>query len=82
MHFRLEHGSYRPYFTSHQKQAKAITDCPGCSASLNLMVTHLEYHEARYVPVAALGSAVPVLLGESSLPFLLPASGKASSLGE
>jgi hypothetical protein len=76
MHFRLEHGSYRPYFTSHQKQAKAITDCPGCSASLNLMVTHLEYNEARYMPAAALG------LAESSLPFLLPAIGKASSQGE
>jgi hypothetical protein len=78
MHFRLEHGSYRPCFTSNRKQAKAITDCPGCSTSLNLMVTHLKHYAARYVPVAALSSAMPVLSGESSLSFLLPASGRAA----
>lgn len=48
MHFRLEHGSYQSFFTSSQNQVKAITDCPGCSASLNLMVTHI-------------GAAIPVL---------------------
>jgi hypothetical protein len=49
MHFHLEHGSYLPRFSAGQHQAKAITDCPGCSASLNLMVTHLELNDARYV---------------------------------
>jgi hypothetical protein len=65
MSFRLEHGSYRPHFASNQNQTKAITDCPGCNASLNLMVAHLERNDARYVLAAA--------LGESGSPFLLPA---------
>ena len=42
MHFRLERGTYRPYFASTQNNATAITDCPDCNASLNLMITHLE----------------------------------------
>jgi hypothetical protein len=78
MHFRFEHGSYRPCFTSSQKQAKAIADCPGCSASLNLMVTHLGFNDTRHVPTVALGVVMPVLTGESDLPFLLPAIAKAA----
>ncbi len=80
MSFRLEHGSYRPHFASNQNQTKAITDCPGCNASLDLMVAHLEGNDTRHVLAAALGAAVPILTQESGLPFLLPAIGTAAEV--
>jgi hypothetical protein len=43
MHFLLKHGSFRACYTSSQNHAQVITDCPGCGALLNLMVTHIEF---------------------------------------
>jgi hypothetical protein len=74
MHFRLEHGSYCPYFTSDQNKAKLIDDCPGCGTSLNLMVTHLEFKNAPNVPTAARRATMPLFMGENERPFLLPAT--------
>ncbi len=78
MHFRLEHGLYRPCFTSSQSQAKAITHCPGCGNSLDLMVTHLELDDMRHIPTTVLGAAMPMLSGQSTFPILLPAIGEAA----
>jgi hypothetical protein len=73
MHFRFEYGSYRPYFTLDQNQAKLIDCCPGCGASLNLMVAHLESAEAPDPSAATIHSAMAVLAGESERLFSLPA---------
>jgi hypothetical protein len=67
MHFRFEGGSYQPYFTSDQKQAKPINSCPSCGASLNLMVAHLKPTEAPGPFAAVIHGAMAILAGESGL---------------
>ena len=74
MHFRLEYGSYRPYFTSRKNSAEPIGDCQGCGISLSLMVTHLASADAQNAQTAAPGYLMPMLPGQSERHFLLPAT--------